>query len=546
MGRRRRCLTRVPATTHGIVGRCAVLAVAAVVVALLSACGGSRARPRALPTTHSDPVSMFTAGAALETDPAGTLAELKRLGVNRVRLFLSWGSVAPHPDSRRRPSVDATDPAAYPAANWSRTDTIVRDAKAAGIGLDVLLGGPPPLWASGKGAPPPAAKHPFWKPDAKEFGRFVVAAGTRYDGHYTPPGAAKPLPRIDFWSIWNEPNLGSNLAPEMTRSYSSVEVAPRYYRRLVDAAWKALHATGHGRDTILIGELGPAGSHAAGAPGLFNAMAPLAFLRALYCVNANYQQLRGLQARQRGCPTTAAGSTRFVAQNPGLFRATGFADHPYPFTSLPPDARVPNEPDYTELANIPTLEETLDRLQRLYGSQSKFPIWSTEFGYITNPPNPQYTVSPVLAAEYLNWAEYLSWKDPRVRSYDQFLLADSATQDFASGLETSTGARKPAYAAYRMPLFLPTTTTTNGAPLEVWGDVRPAKFVPEGKRAPAELQYRPASGGAWKTIAKVSALSREGYFDILQTFPASGSVRTRWVYPDGEAITSRTVAISLH
>ena len=33
-------------------------------------------------------------------------------------------------------------------------------------------------------------------------------------------------------------------------------------------------------------------------------------------------------------------------------------------------------------------------------------------------------VSPALAASYLNWAEYLTWRDPRIRSYDQYLLID--------------------------------------------------------------------------------------------------------------------------
>ena len=492
---------------------------------------------------------MFTAGAALNIDPSGTLATLKKLGVDRVRMFLGWASIAPGDNSSHEPRFDATNPASYPAASWSRFDTIVRDAKADRIALDVMLGGPPPLWAAGKGRPKPSKSgdtHPYWKPNAIDFGQFVAAVGRRYSGHYTPPGTSKALPRVDFWSIWNEPNLGINLAPEMTRPYSTIEVAPLYYRKLVAAAWTALHATGHGGDTVLIGELAPAGSQAQGAPGLYAEMPPLEFLRALYCAAPDYQPLRGQAAVERGCPPTAAGSARFAAQNPGLFDATGLADHPYAFTSLPPNTRTPNEPDYATLAALPTLETTLDRLQRLYGSHTQLPIWSTEYGYITNPPNPQYTVSPALAAKYINWAEYISWKDPRVRSYDQYLLADSSAQGFASGLETPTGAPKPAYAAYVMPLFLPATTTTKGSALEVWGDVRPAKLVPAHARAPVQIQYRPASGGSWRTTATVSSPSQEGYFDVLATFPGSGSVRTRWVYPGGHAITSRTVTITLH
>ena len=61
----------------------------------------------------------------------------------------------------------------------------------------------------------------------------------------------------------------------------------------------------------------------------------------------------GTQASQRGCPTTPAESSRFASQNPGLFKAPGFAIHPYSFTSLPPNVRIPNEPDYAELAALP-------------------------------------------------------------------------------------------------------------------------------------------------------------------------------------------------
>ena len=59
---------------------------------------------------------------------------------------------------------------------------------------------------------------------------------------------------------------------------------------------------------------------------------------------------------------------------------------------------------------------TLDRLNRAYGSRTQFPIWNTEYGYWTNPPEAAARISPATAAYYINWAEYLSWKqqaDPR-------------------------------------------------------------------------------------------------------------------------------------
>ena len=66
---------------------------------------------------------------------------------------------------------------------------------------------------------------------------------------------------------------------------------------------------------------------------MFGAMAPLRFLRALYCVDAELQQLRGTPRPLRGCPATAGASATFAADNPGLFDASGFADHPYPYVA---------------------------------------------------------------------------------------------------------------------------------------------------------------------------------------------------------------------
>ena len=51
----------------------------------------------------------------------------------------------------------------------------------------------------------------------------------------------------------------------------------------------------------------------------------------------------------------------------------------------------------------------------------------------------------------LNPAEYLTWIDPRLRSYDQYLWADAPGGAFATGLVTSAGVPKPGFYAFRMP-----------------------------------------------------------------------------------------------
>ena len=519
-----------------------------VVLVVVLAVGAGSPTVAALPPIYPNrvgPETMFTAGS-VATDSTATLKQLAALGVNRVHVYMHWADIAPEATSRTRPPFDATDPAAYPASGWAPYDQVVRTLAAIHVGVDLDLVPPPPTWAQGKGAPHPRSQ-PEWKPSAAEFGQFVRAVGVRYSGHYIPPGQTRPLPRVTFWSIWNEPNLGIELAPEAIDDHQ-VEVSPRYYRALVDAAWQAFAATGHGHDTILIGEIAPAGGTQPGAePGNFNAMPPLRYLRALYCVNSSYQPLRGTAASVRGCPPTAAGSARFAAANPGLFHASGVADHPYP-QGLPPDKVTPDEPDFTELAAVGKLEHVLDQMQRVYGSRTNFPIWSTEFGYQTTPPDPEAgTVTPTKAAYYLNWAEYLTWLDPRLKSYDQYLLVDPPGGYFASGLETSAGVPKAGYYAFAMPLYLPVTATASGHPLDVWGGVRPAPDAARRTHKPqsAAIQYRAGTSGSFRTVRRVPITNRHGYFELRQTFPGSGEVRLAWAPPGGPEQFSRTVDITL-
>ncbi len=349
----------------------------------------------------------------------------------------------------------------------------------------------------------------------------------RYSGNYVPAGASSPLPRVDFWTIWNEPDYGPSLAPQGVPGDLTVENSPRMYRNLLDAGWSSLLATGHrpSSDTIAFGELAPRGES---YWGVFSGMKPLTFLRALYCVDSSYHQLRGVAARIRGCPTTPAASRRFRAQNPALFDASGVTDHPYmrwykPNHELGPDpTNHSSTTDYTSLGVIGNLTHALDRLQGVYGSRTRFAIYDTEFGYITSPPkhSPDPTssvrvlyLSPAIAADYMNWAEYISWRNPRIRSYDQYLLWDPLRPNrandwggFASGLLSWNGVQKATYYAWRLPLYLPATTARRGHALEVWGCIRPAAFgiIDTGSPQTAEIQFAPRSRGQYTTVQTVT------------------------------------------
>ena len=542
--------------------RTKVLTLIAVLGLLLSAAFAGASAPAA--HASATQITIMQDGVQVLSDPVGTLDTFRSLGVTEVRIFLSWHGIAPDANSRHRPAgFDATDPADYPAVDWAPYDAAVRAAEARGIGVDFVLTGEAPLWATGTAPRGAATDNPYvYEPSARQFGDFVQAVGTRYDGSYTPSGATAPLPRVNFWGIWNEPNY-DDLQPQ---AVGGVEVSPELYRRLLDTAWSALHATGHGHDTILIGETAPRG---ASSPGIANGMEPLRFLRALYCVNSSFQEYRGVAASARGCPTTAPASRRFRSDNPALFQATGFAAHLYTFgeVSRPNLPSPSNEPDDASLADLPKLERTLGHLNVIYGSHKKFPIYNTEFGFQTNPPRSQcgcVFLSPATAAYNLNWSEYIEWSNPRVRSDAQYLLDDapgplghtSTESTFSSGLLFVSGAAKADYAAYRLPIYLPITSTRRSRALEVWGDLRPAPFAEHdtGSAQQVQIQFHPATGGAWITQRIVTITNSAGYFRVPVMFPATGSVRLQWTYPSTYAflpspllapVTSRTQTIKI-
>ena len=539
---------------------------AAVALGASLAIAGTAALPAAA-TASTSQLAMIQDNLDL-VNAASTFAQFRELGANNVRVIIPWSLLAPDPGARNKPNFDATDPNAYPAASWVPYDNLVRAASKYGLRLDFTISGGAPLWAEGPADPKPHEMSFAWKPNATQYGQFVQAVGERYDGHFTPKGMTSPLPAVHFWALYNEPNFGEDLGPQAIKG-STVSVAPMMYRNLVANAWRALQRTGHRHDTILVGEYaargmqGPAGRHAPqGYPGNYGQTKPLTFIRTLYCVDNNYRKLRGSYARARGCPTNAAGSRRFRAQNPGLFNASGVSDHPYALY-LSPVADGRNDPNFASFPDLGNLASTMDHVLRVYGSHKRYPIYNTEYGYITHPPKAPPYVSPTKASLFINWAEYLSYKNPRIKSYMQYLLEDPPPtagpySGFASGLETYKGAKKATFFAFRMPFYMPETSFRRSQKVEVWGAARPAPFATLDGFGPQRAQIQLKSGGgSFKTINTVRLNRPGGYFDIRMKFPSSGTVRIQWTFPsgdtllsnpdvEGQTIDSRTIAVKVH
>jgi hypothetical protein len=536
----------------GVVCAVALLRAPAGVVATTAAAGAQpmpaapAGPPKTPPAARTVALeSMFQDDRELIYSPTATvvrtLGTLRSLGVQRLRLTILWSAIAPSPDALAPPAgFDGGDPAAYAAAAWAPYDRIVTLARARGIAVDFDLTAPGPRWAMASGAPL-ATEANHYAPSAAAFGRFALAVGRRYSGRYRPAGAAAPLPRVGFWSIWNEPNQPGWLAPQtLTGPGTAATItSARLYRAYVDAAFAALRRSGHGGDAILIGELAPEGDT---RPGPSRAVPPLPFLRALYCVDAAYAPLTGAAARALACPVAGSRSA-FVSAHPGLFAATAFAHHPYSFF-LAPSASM-TDVNFAPLADLGRLEQALDHVFAAYRVSRRLPIYLTEYGYETNPPNPYRGVAPATQAAYLDQAAFLAWRDPRVRGLSQFLLRDSPPDTayprasvkywstFQTGLEYQDGAPKPAYNDYRVAIALPSPST-------VWGWVRAA---PPGVAARVAIQWRPP-GGRWRTLKTVTARAPGHVLTATVHWPAAGQARLDWSGPDRRTRVSRAVAVS--
>lgn len=526
----------------------------------------------------SSQVAMLEADNQMQSDAIGTVQQARDLGISVIRVAVRWDSIAPDANSFRAPKrFNASNPADYASSKWAPYDDMARDAASVGIRLDFDLSPPAPLWATGRGMPHQNG-YPFhnWEPSGSGFGKFMRAVATRYSGKYNPsakklePGNSGDLPRINFWSIWNEPNYGPSLAPQELPHHPGVPDSTRIYRSMVDQGYSALKATGHGSDTLLFGETAARGSY---TYGVFNMMLPMVFYRGLYCLGGNYRPVRGTTARLMGCPTTAAGSRAFAKHNPALFKAAGVADHPYMRWFPPNDEANSYQPahfrqirsSYASLATIGNLTRGLNRALGAYHNRRKMPVWNTEFAYNTNPPAhptakyPYHYPSQSTAAYWDNWAEYIAWKNSRLASFDQYILRDpppSKGQGFPSGLINSNGTPKPGLAAFRMPLYLPhTTASSRTKSLEVWGAVRPLHFVEmdqPGVPQHVNIQFEPKGSSTFATIAAHTITSPEGYFDTHMTFPSSGTVRLQWTYPSnsllamsGTTVYSRTQSVTV-
>jgi hypothetical protein len=448
------------------------------------------------------------------------LDDMQALGADTVRSVVYWADVAPSPRAAKVPAgFDPADPRAYPASAWDRYDDLVRGAAARGLKVLLTPSSPIPRWASGcKGS---AAKVRACKPNPRLYGAFVRALATRYSGAYADEDqGGGVLPRVDRWSFWNEPNQPGWLNPQYVKVRGRAHLwAADRYRQLAAAGIRAVRATGHGSDVVLLGETAPIG-RTTGALAR-RASPPVPFIGELLCLDARGRKLRGAALKAAGCKGVKA------------LRVSGFAHHPYTRGgSQPPNARV--LPGEITVSTPSRLRVLLDRGARARLVRRRLPIWYTEFGYQTNPPDRLFGVSLAQQAAFINQADYLAARQPRVKAVAQYKLVDEQDQEsFQTGLVLFGSLRhKPAFAAYQLPVWV----VQRGRRATVYGQVRPA---PARSVQRVAIQHARSARGPWTTVKTVTVRSTTGQF-LTRTAGRGGVWRLRWTPAAGaRAKTSR-------
>lgn len=523
----------------------------------------------------------------------------KDLGVTRIRLTAGWSVLAPEADEDQKPSFDATDPDAYthngwkhydPIGHWEALDRAVRDANDAGLQVMIDVGFWAPKWATS--SDPQTARRTY-NVNPQEYGDFVKTVAKRYSGSYVPKygvapppdqthssdsdliqsiigggtsggtsggfpsnllgggsgsggststtktpvppvPAATPLPKVSWWTVWNEPNHMGFIQPQWRKQGSRlVPNGPYLYRALVDAAYPAIKGL-MPDSTVLVGATSSMGNE--NPRSETDGMPPLTFLRALACVDKKFR------------PITSGPCANFKP-----LEGDGYSHHPYELLHTP-DWSDKKHPDSAEIGDISRLTKTLSRLAAMHRIDPKIrDVYLTEFGYESNPPDPIKPFSPTEQAQNINWAEYLAWKNPQIKSFPQFLLQDMGTVsaadaargkrdygDWQSGLFFNDGTAKPAATSFPLALHVDCTTQLGKRKsklLVIWGHVRPGTgprlvTVESGKGA-----FRPVGTASSLVAGTVRAASltpfttdASGYF--LRFAPFVKGMQYRFSYKD--------------
>ncbi len=260
--------------------------------------------------------------------------------------------------------------------------------------------------------------------------------------------AARRYPWVRYWLIWNEPNHPLWLRPTK---------AGIYVQHLLNPGYEAIHA--------VLPHAQVAGGVTAPRGGL-GGVAPVAWLRGMAAAHA---------------------------------KLDAYAHHPYPLSprETPSSGGCKNCPSIT-MATIPKL---LILVRRFFGPK---PVWLTEYGYQTNPPDMFLGVSPQRQATMLSLAAMRAWRLARVTMLIQYLYRDEAALSrFQTGLVFADNRPKPSLQAFKLPFA---EMRRSGYQTVLWGQIRGGR--PGRKQYQLEVLRR----NVWQPVGHLRLTNDAGVF----------------------------------
>jgi hypothetical protein len=451
------------------------------------------------------------------------VSQMHDLGADRVRITAGWSVLAPGPYQTEKPAdFDPKDTRTYPQEHLRALDRAVRIVASKGMDIQLDLAFWAPRWAVRRGSPNPDRHRRA--PDPKEFGDFAGAIARRYSGSFTDPrnGVVLQLPAVRLYTTWNEPNYPFFLQPQWRRTKTGFRAySPHLYRPMHEEAYAQIKAASPA-NRVLIGGLAASGSRKRGR----GAVAPMEFLRTLACVDRKLAPLHVKECRKIG-----------------PLHADGFAMHPYSI-GVAPGVGAKN-PDDIYLADLDRLALLISQLYHQGRTDGDWPIYVTEYGYETRPPDPHALFTPADQARYLGWATYLARAQPQVRMFAQFLLRDirfprdEPGRDYQTGLLFADGSPKPGATAFKLPLFASAADAPDGTRgLVLFGGVRPGnghQVVLIERRSPGTEDWLPVTtiGDTCDPSSGAFITDADGFFRRTAVWEGPGDYRLGWEHGPG-------------
>ncbi len=260
--------------------------------------------------------------------------------------------------------------------------------------------------------------------------------------------AAERFPWVRLWTVWNEPN---------SRTFSRPVSPKLYVRRLLNPAYRLLHVL-NPANTVAGGVTSPRSTP--------SSMSPLTFMKVMHHFHA---------------------------------KLDAYAQNPYPGSKLETPYVDPCKHCLTlTMARLPSIRAAVSRY---FGHK---PIWLTEYGYQTDPPDRILGVSPAKQAAYVGEAALRVWQQAGVTILIHFLIQDEPeVGGWQSGLFTARDRQKPAFRAFGLPLA---QVSRHGVRTVVWGQVRPGV----GRRTYVLQRW---SGRHWVRVGSARKTSVAGTFE---------------------------------